>query len=116
MNSGYLAFPIPSSNLSPILNPTQMIVLTGGAFAGKTTLINKLSELGHPVFPESALITISMFNGLIGRTKQFSWRMTHTSKFQKRVTELDIIKLQIAHDLKLKNVFWDRGLHDGIVY
>jgi len=90
----------------------QKIVFTGGTYAGKTTLLSKLQDLGYTVVPEAGQLIISQLNSELGIDGQRRWRADNSLAFY----ELIINKQQeLEAQFRLpdgKAVFHDRGIPD----
>lgn len=86
-------------------------VISGGACAGKTTLVNALSARGHFVLPEIALELIEQEADCGG--KVFPW--TDFERFQERCYREQQSK---EHELPADQdvVFLDRSLIDSVAY
>lgn len=52
----------------------QKTVFSGGSYAGKTTLLSKLQDLGYTVVPEAGLLIIAQLNRKLGIDGQRQWR------------------------------------------
>ncbi len=111
------------------------VVLTGGAWAGKTTLAERMSRPGVRVVPEAALHVIGELTRELGLEEQRRWREEHAVEFQQRIAEtqstweraavqpgcLGPPGPQVAGRLAgggagLDVVVCDRGLPDGLAY
>ena len=90
----------------------QKIVFTGGTYAGKTTLLSKLQDLGYTVVPEAGQLIISQLNKELGIDGQRRWRADNPLAFY----ELIINKQQeLEAQFRLsdgKAVFHDRAIPD----
>jgi predicted ATPase len=92
------------------------IVLTGGPYAGKTSLISFLESQGYQTTPEAAMIVIDRLNSKLGRVDQLRWRQSHPAEFQSMVADVQLELEAGARHRSRDMVFLDRGLHDGIAY
>ena len=54
----------------------DLVIVTGGSFSGKTSLIRELAARGHEVLPESAFEVISELNRTHGIERQASVDVT----------------------------------------
>lgn len=93
----------------------RLVVVTGGPFSGKTTLVRELSGLGYTTVPEAAIDVIRRLNDRMGVAGQRSWRRSHVQEFQRMVFDLQVEREE-ALDPGPDPVFLDRGLADGIAY
>jgi predicted ATPase len=94
----------------------ELIVVTGGSYAGKTAVIDALAERGHAVTAESAIEIIEELNDELGVEGQIAWRRSHQADFQRRVSERQFERERRARALDVPHVFCDRGLLDGLAY
>lgn len=86
-------------------------VITGGPSSGKTTVLQKLQELGYFIVPEAARVFIDEYvkKGISAQELR-----KDESLFQKQVLEM---KLKIEETVpKDRIVFFDRGIPDSIAY
>ena len=83
------------------------IVLTGASGSGKTTIINKLGDIGFNIVEEQARILIS--NLIVNNPDLLPWN--NRKGFQEKVEELQIKKY-----LENENAIFDRGTVDEIGY
>jgi predicted ATPase len=94
----------------------DLIIVTGGSYSGKTSLIRELAARGCEVLPESAFEVISELNRIHGIERQMAWRQTNLTAFQRRVTERQHAREAVARRSAARFVFCDRGLLDGMAY
>lgn len=99
-----------------ILRPR--VVLTGGPYAGKTTLIEALAALGFATIPEAAIEVIRKEAKERGRSKFEEWRDADPVAFQ---TQVFLRQLKNERRLGLAppakpGVFMDRSGIDSISY
>ncbi len=92
----------------------QRIVLTGGAYSGKSSLLRRLREEGYRVIPEAAIHVIG--EGRDEREDYDRWRAENPVQFQ-----LDILERQLHNERRLMGntrewVVMDRSGLDGIAY
>ena len=86
-------------------------VLTGGQYAGKTTLINALQELGYMKIPETARIYIQQE---FAKGKTIDQIRGNPIGFQR-----EVLRMQEAIERTLdptKQILFDRGMHDNQAY
>lgn len=88
---------------------SRKYVLTGGPFAGKTTVLNIIKEKGYPVVPESARIVIEE-EQVIG-SNVLPWK--NLSQFQMKVVTK---QLELEFKASGQHVFLDRGVLDSHAY
>ncbi|MBW2261310.1 MAG: ATP-binding protein [Deltaproteobacteria bacterium] len=96
-------------------DPARLVVVTGGPFSGKTTLVGVLAGRGFATVDEAAIDVIGTLNGTMGVQGQRSWRRSHPLEFQQMVFELQVHREE-ALEPHLGPVFLDRGIADGIAY
>jgi predicted ATPase len=92
------------------------VVLTGGACAGKTTLLDHLARKGFRTVPEAALIVIQRLNRRMGSNRQQAWRSAHLLEFQKMIVDQQLLQERAVPAQPDGPVFLDRGLIDGLGY
>lgn len=85
------------------------IVITGGPYCGKTTIINELSAHGFITIKEAAIEVIKNEQEA-GNNKPWLER----EKFQKKIIDLQIQQFNSARNNVI--TFYDRGLVDGLAY
>ncbi len=87
------------------------IVITGGTYSGKTSLINEFSKQGYETLPDVGLQVIEQLNNEIGIEKQREWRKQHPEEFYTKIAEK---QADLESKLKQTNkpILFDRGLHD----
>src|SRR4051812_21169337 len=90
---------------------TNWYVITGGPFAGKTTLIEALRHLGHTIEEESAR---AYLDGEFARGRTVADIRADEGIFQQKVLEHKFAR----HERLLKNdtIFFDRGIPDSLAY
>ncbi len=93
----------------------ERVVITGGTFSGKTTLVRALSERGFRTVPEAAIQVIEELIPLMGVEEQVRWRQANPIEFQMRVLQRQI-ELEAAVGPGEFPVFFDRGRPDGVAY
>jgi predicted ATPase len=89
----------------------QKIVFTGGTYAGKTTLVSKLQELGYAVVPEAGEQIISQLNKELGIDGQRKWRSNNPLAFYELIIKRQQ-ELEAQFKLADEAVFHDRGIPD----
>lgn len=94
----------------------RKIVLTGGPYAGKSTLAEELRASGFAVAPEAALLVIEALGRELGAERARAWREHHPDRFQLRIAELQIELEARAQRSGAEWIVCDRGLPDGIAY
>lgn len=94
----------------------DLVVITGGSHAGKTTVIRELESAGHPVVEEAAYEVIESLTDELGLDAQATWRREHVVEFQRRIAQIQITREQQARNTSHPVVFCDRGLFDGLAY
>ena len=92
----------------------RKIVVTGGPYAGKTTLVEALRAEGCAVAPEAALQVIAALANELGPERARAWREEHPERFQVRIAELQLELAARAERSGPELVACDRGLLDGI--
>lgn len=94
---------------------SRLVVVTGGPFSGKTTLVRALAGHGHRTVPEAAIDVIDRLNVEMGVEGQRAWRSARPLEFQRMIFDL-----QLERERPLGRgsglVFLDRGIADGIAY
>jgi len=96
-------------------DPSRLVVVTGGPYSGKTTLVQALAARGHVTVPEAAIDVIETLNEQMGVEGQRAWRRSHPLEFQQMVFELQV-RREEALGPREGTVFLDRGIADGIAY
>lgn len=88
----------------------KILVLTGGPCSGKTTLIERLAHLGHPVLEETATEIIRSDPGGELRVNPLS--------FQRAILARQILREEtcLEKDTSSPFVFADRGIGDHFAY
>ncbi len=90
------------------------IVLTGGAYSGKTSLANALAEEGYPVLPEAALQVIET---AIREEPDFAeWRADKPAQFQQRILTQQQMNERGQLAVAEPCLIMDRSGIDGICY
>ena len=86
-------------------------VITGAPHAGKTTLIEKLREMGYEVVLEAARIYI---DEEMKKGKTLKEIRKNETDFQKKILEIKVENE--ARESKEEIIFWDRGIPDSLAY
>ena len=95
----------------------MLVVITGGPFSGKTTLIEAFSQRGHHVVPEAAIQVIGELNDELGTEGQQEFRKHHRGEFQQLVLKRQIAQEEAALAIgDGRPVFLDRSRIDGLAY
>ncbi len=89
------------------------IVFTGGVYAGKSTILKHLRDLGYDVVSESATQTIRDLKDKLGAEEQKKWMMNNPVDFQTMNMENQVEKEKALGDGMF---FLDRGLIDYIAF
>jgi predicted ATPase len=92
------------------------VVLTGGACAGKTTLLGYFARRGYRTVPEAALAVIQRLNRTMGVERQRAWRDSHLLEFQRMIVAQQLRQEAALPKQDCGPVFFDRGLADGVGY
>jgi predicted ATPase len=95
--------------------PARRVVVTGGPYSGKTTLVGALAGRGFATVPEAAIDVIGTLNATMGVEGQRTWRRDHLLEFQQMIFELQVEREE-AIGPDAGTVFLDRGIADGIAY
>jgi predicted ATPase len=98
----------------------KKIVLTGGPFSGKSTLISELESLGYPIAQEAALLVIEDLNKKLGVAAQIEFRNSNIDKIQemiyKKQVQLENHAVSLAIKYNFNFIICDRGVYDGLSY
>lgn len=94
----------------------ELIVVTGGSYSGKTSLVEELAARGHEVLPESAYEVIDELVKSHGLDEQAAWRRSNQLEFQRRITRRQHERETTARSRASRFVFCDRGALDGMAY
>ena len=93
------------------MQQTNWVVITGGPFSGKSTLLEYLKSRGYQVVPESARILIDE-EAAKGKTLQEI--RSDEAGFQRRVLQMKVELEEKTSPQQL--TFLDRGIPDSIAY
>ncbi|OKH87104.1 AAA family ATPase [Thalassospira sp. TSL5-1] len=96
----------------PLSYPENLVVLTGGPGAGKTTLINYLNTLGYETSPEIARNVIETQQKQGGTA--LPWQ--DNEAYCRLMTEGSMRAWQVGMALAPVTVFFDRGLPDALAH
>ena len=97
--------------------PIRRIVITGGPYSGKTTVIDALGEVGHSVVREAAIQVIDDLSSELGLEGQATWRKSNPEAFQvKIIDKQEELEDAAAKSAQTGLVFLDRGRLDGVAY
>src|SRR5262249_9748282 len=94
----------------------KRVVLTGGPYAGKSTVIEELRRRGFATLPQAALPGLGELNARLGREEQTRWRRARPAEFQSAIAEKQAHLEALAEPGPGGYVFCDRGLLDGLAY
>lgn len=94
----------------------KKIVITGGPYAGKSSVINALQAKGHLCVDEAGIQVFDQLNEAYGIEGQIQWRETHVSEFQNLVIKQQSLNESKIQELDVPYAFLDRGQHDSFVY
>jgi predicted ATPase len=94
----------------------QKVVITGGPYSGKTTLVRHLEAQGFSIVPEAAIEVIKELNHKLGIDEQKRWRKTHVAEFQFMVAKRQAEQEARTRPENGNMVFCDRGQYDAIAY
>lgn len=102
------------------MSKIKKVVLSGGPYSGKSTLVNEFENLGYPVVKEAALFIINKLNDTIGVEEQIKYRDNNIDEFQKLIfekqTQLEKQAILKAKKLGFDYIICDRGVYDAIPY
>lgn len=89
----------------------KKIVLTGGTYAGKTSLLNLFRQEGYRAIPDIGFQFLTELNKELGQEQQKELRANNPLKFYRQ-----IIERQIAAEAAMNEgvVVLDRGVYDYI--
>jgi predicted ATPase len=88
-----------------------VVVMTGSPCAGKSTVLNRLSELGYRTFPEAARILID--RELIRSTGVLPW--TNLGRFVELLLDMQLDQMRQAEKLS-GLIFFDRSVLDALAF
>lgn len=94
----------------------RWVVITGGPYSGKTSLLNRLAARGFRTLPEAAIRVIDALNSELGLEGQRQWRFAHPVEFQDRVARAQDEQERAIQLATGEQLFADRGLPDSIAY
>lgn len=90
-------------------------VITGGSYAGKSTLLSEFSQKGFSIVDEAGFQIIKELNDELGMVEQKKFRTNNPEIFYTK-----IIKRQLELEANTPNneetIFYDRGAHDYLAF
>ena len=98
------------------------IVLTGGPFSGKTTLLHEMRKMGYPVVEEVAIDVIQREIATRGVVEFQNWKRHNLVEFQTTILaeqkrREDIVADKVIQEaMGSQSIIFDRGTLDGIAY
>jgi len=94
------------------------VVLTGGPYSGKTTIIDSLKKLGHPTIAESAYSVMQNESRKRGKLAFLRWRQSKPDHFQYKVYQRQMReeKMAVMRCPKPRLLFMDRSAVDCISF
>lgn len=102
------------------MSKVKKIVLSGGPFSGKSTLVKEFKKIGLPVAEEAALTVIEELNNSIGIKEQIKFRDSNINEFQNMILDKQIHfeNQAIKEAIQYKNdyIICDRGVYDALSY
>ena len=90
------------------------VVITGGPYSGKTTLVNALANLNYKILPEVAIQVIQNKINELGMASFLCWRSSHLIELQSTILTIQS-KNESALSLNEITVL-DRGTIDNLAY
>ena len=96
----------------------QRIIITGGTYAGKTSLVSAFAEQGYRTVPEAGMQIIEELNSKWGVAKQREWRLGNPTEFYTLIAERQAT-LEVESTKGLQDgyvIFQDRGIHDCVAF
>jgi predicted ATPase len=94
----------------------KKIVLKGGTYAGKSTLLSHFAAEGHTVVPEAGQIIIAELNEKLGMEQQKKWRAENPIEFYERIIAKQEELEASATAVDGKIMFLDRGIPDYLAF
>lgn len=92
------------------------IVLTGGTYAGKSSLLESFKKQGFQTVPETGMQIISEISQKLGVEEQKKWRSENTVGFFRLIFERQL-ELESKTKQDSNNIiFHDRGIHDYLAF
>lgn len=102
------------------MSKVKKIVLSGGPFSGKSTLVSEFKKIGLPIAEEAALSVINELNNSIGIEEQIKFRDSNINEFQNMILDKQIhLENQAIKDAIKYNteyIICDRGVYDALSY
>jgi len=96
------------------MNSSLKIVLTGGPYSGKSSLIAALSKRGYDTVPEQAIIVIEQLIQTWDKNTFTKWKTLNMPAFQQLIFNAQR-KIENQNAPK-KCCFFDRGILDPVAY
>lgn len=94
----------------------RKIVITGGPYSGKTSLINTLGREGYTTVPEAAISAIHILGSIMGLEEQKKWRRMYPSAFQHLLAAKQLRDERLVTAGETDLVFFDRSVIDNLGY
>ena len=95
----------------------MLVVITGGPYSGKTTLVEALGQRGYRFVREAAIQVIEELGRELGIEEQKRWRAAHRAEFQARIVRRQIdAEREVLEHAREEPVFLDRSRVDGLGY
>ncbi|MDD4333011.1 MAG: ATP-binding protein [Patescibacteria group bacterium] len=89
----------------------RKIVITGGTYAGKSSLVELFKENGFETVKDVGLEVIKELNKKLGKNKQKEFRKNNPVEFYSKIIRK---QLEIEQNLKDRVIVFDRGVYDYI--
>lgn len=91
------------------------IVITGGSFSGKTTVLNYLEKEGYAVLPDVGLLVMEELNKKLGIEEQRKFRVQNPGEFYALIArkQFELEKKFLGNG---EVSFFDRGMHDWVAF
>jgi len=90
------------------------VVITGGPFSGKTSLVNRFHEERFQIVPEAAMTIIEQLIQTYGKEPFLAWKKNNLLAFQKIILDQQLTQEHQLNPRKL--TILDRGTIDSIAY
>lgn len=88
--------------------------MTGGSYAGKSTLLEKFSKKGFGIVEEAGMQVIKQLNDELGIDEQKKFRAEHPLEFFTKIIERQLVLEKEVVDGDV--VFYDRGIFDYLAF
>jgi predicted ATPase len=92
------------------------VVITGGSFAGKTTIVDLFSMYNHPVVPESGQAVTDDLVRKMGIKSMNTFRQNKPYQFLDMVARKQRELEKAVDTRKTRPLFLDRSMHDYVAY